>query len=117
MINPYLGIVAVIALAGTHWWAFQTGMDAELGSQAREAAIAAKAADSAASAAVEAIKGIEIKHVTTRQKLEREVLTREVFRDCRSGPGPVGLLNASIPGYDGASAPSGAGVPATNASH
>ena len=27
-----------------------------------------------------------------RQQLEREVLTREVFRDCRSGPAAVGLL-------------------------
>lgn len=117
MIQPYLGVVAAIALVGTHWWAFQTGKDAELGVQAREDAIAIKAADSAASAAVAAINRIEVKHVTIRQELEREIRTREVFRDCRSGPGPVGLFNSSIPGYAAASAPAGASVPATNTDH
>jgi hypothetical protein len=112
--NAYFAGATAVALAATHWLAFQTGRDAELGVQARQDIAVARAAGAAASAAAEAISKIEVKHVTIRQELEREVRTREVFRDCRSGPDAVRLFNATAPGA-GASAAGNRGLPATDA--
>ena len=72
--------------------------------QTREETLARAAADSAASAAAAAISKIEVRNVVVNKALEREVLTREVFRDCRSGPDAVRMLN-STPGI---AAPAGA---------
>lgn len=72
--------------------------------------IAREAAQIAATISAQAISKIEVKHVTLRQQMEREVLTREVFRDCRSGPTAVGLLNDS-PGIVAEPAqPAGGGI-------
>lgn len=77
---------------------------------ASQTEIAHEAARAAAAISAEAIGRIEVKNVTIRQQLEREVLTREVFRDCRSGPAAVGLLNGS-PGVAAEPAePAGGGV-------
>lgn len=78
--------------------------------------IAQQAAAAATDAAASAIARITIKHTTVRQELEREVLTREVFRDCRSGPDAVRLLNSS-PGVaaSGPVAAGGAELPAARA--
>jgi len=51
--------------------------------------------------AAEAIAKLEVKNVTIRQAVQREVVTKEVFRDCRSGPIALGLLNSAA----GASSP------------
>jgi hypothetical protein len=84
-----------ISLAGASWWAYGLGKDHELASQYRENVAAEKASQAATNAAATAISKIEVKHVTQRQLLEREVQTREVFRDCRSGDDARRLLNAS----------------------
>lgn len=92
----------------------RAGCEAET---AREERIGALAAAQAASAAAAAISTIEVRNVTIRQQLEREVVTREVFRDCRSGADAVRLLNDTIgAGTDGGPGrPGGGGVPAAAA--
>ena len=75
--NPYLllgaGLLWVASIAAAGWWAYGAGQDSELATQAREDRTAAIATESAASAAAAAINRIEVKHVTVRQQLEREV--------------------------------------------
>lgn len=62
-----------------------------------------------AGAAAEIAK-LEVKNVTIRQAIQREIVTKEVFRDCRSGPLAVSLLNSAA---GAASEPTGSGdVPA-----
>ena len=99
-----IAICWAASLATTAWWAYGAGQDHEVAARSREDRAAGAAAQIAATAAADAISKIEVKHVTVRQELEREIRTREVFRDCRSGPGPVGLFNAAIPGAGPASA-------------
>jgi hypothetical protein len=82
------------SLAGTAWWFYGAGQDKEQAIQAREDRAAQVSRDAAASAAAAAISTIEVKHVTVTRSLEREVQTREVFRDCRSGPDALRLLNS-----------------------
>jgi hypothetical protein len=112
--NPYAALALVLAwgasVAGAAHWAYGAGKDAELATQAREAHMAQVATDAAANAAAHAISKIDVKHVTIRSALEREIQTREVFRDCRSGPDAVRLLN-SAPGIaKAASAPAAGSV-------
>jgi hypothetical protein len=117
--NPYLLLAGLIAFAaavgGAYWQGRQDGADHCIAEQVRDEAVAAIAGDAAASAAAKAISQLEVKHVTVRQTLEREVLTKEVFRDCRSGPDAVRLFNATLPGADQpASAPGRGDVPAAD---
>ena len=82
------------SVGGAFWYGTEVGSDHEVAAKARDTEVARIATEAATVAAASAIAGIEVKNVTLTRKLEREVLTREVFRDCRSGPEPVRLLNA-----------------------
>lgn len=106
------GLLWVASIAAAGWWAYGAGKDSELATQAREDRTAAIATESAASAAAAAINRIEVKHVTVRQQLEREVIDRPVYRDCRSGPDAVSLFNSTIPGTVAEHAPGGGQLPA-----
>lgn len=105
---------ASVGAAG--WWAYGAGQDAEIATQAREDKAADQAARIAADTAAKAISSIEVRNVTITKALEREVQTREVYRDCRSGPDAVGLLNAT-PGIAAGRPDAAAGgeLPATGA--
>lgn len=101
MINPYslLAIAGAwaVSVAGASYWAYGAGQDKEIAAQARESKASVQAAEIAARVSAEAIARIEIKNVTVRQALEREVVTRDVYRDCRTGNTALQLLN-STPG-------------------
>jgi len=102
------------SVAGAVWWGYERGQEHELAIQAREDRAAAVATGAAASAAARAIAKIDVKQVTIRQQLEREVREKTVFRDCHSGHDAVRLLNA-LPAIDPASAPFGGELPASGA--
>lgn len=118
--SPYvllaLGGAWLASVAGAGWWSYAAGRDAEIAAQAREDRAVQHAVDAAASAAAAAIGKITMKNVTVRQEIEREVLTREVFRDCRSGPDAVRMLNAT-PGVAAAASDAAGGgeLPAADA--
>jgi hypothetical protein len=117
--NPYLLLAALIAVGaltgGAYYQGRQDGANGELATQAREDSAIAKGAAAAASAAAVAISGIDVKNVTIRQTLEKEVHENTVYRDCRSGPLAVGMLN-STPGVGpAAAASSGSQLPASGA--
>lgn len=121
--SPYAllaaGILWVASVAVAGWWSYGAGRNAELATQAREDRASAVATQVAASAAAAAISKIEVKNVQIRQPLETIVRTEEVFRDCRSGPAALSLLNAT-PGIAAASAASATGggqLPASGTSH
>lgn len=95
------GLVFAVSLSvaglGLYMQGRKDGRAACVAADAREREIAQLAADTAAGVAATAISRIEVRNVTVNKALEREVLTREVFRDCRSGADAVRLLN-STPG-------------------
>lgn len=122
MTSPYLLLAAggawLASLAAAAHLAYGAGRDAETASQAREDKAAAVAADAAASAIAAAIPKITVRHQTVRQELEREIQTREVYRDpgCRTGADSLRLYNSAIPGA-AADAPDPRAVPASDAGH
>lgn len=119
--NPWAILLIVLASGAAVGGAYMQGRkDGEAKIQAqekREADLARAAADSAASAAAAAISRIEVRNVVVNKALEREVLTREVFRDCRSGADAVRLLNATpgIASPAGAASAGGGELPSAGA--
>jgi hypothetical protein len=101
MINPYTLIAIAgawaVSLAGASYWAYGAGQDKEIAAPARESKASVQAAEIAARVSAEAISKIEVRNVHVRQALEREVITRDIYRDCRTGPLARELLN-STPG-------------------
>jgi hypothetical protein len=91
-----LAVWVASVLAGVIW-GMGVGEDRFAARQLRDEHVAAVATEAAASAAAQAIANISIRNVTVNNELVREVQTREVFRDCRSGPVARELLN-STPG-------------------
>jgi len=105
-----LGLLAwILSLAAVGWWCYGAGQDREIAAMSREDAAGRRAAEIAADVSARAIAKLEIKHVTIRKDLEREVQTREVYRDCRSGPDAVGMLNATVGAEPTASDAAGGG--------
>lgn len=104
--------VALTAAVGGVWLHGQkTGREQCQAAEALAREVAAQASQEAASAAAHAISKMRTRNVTIRQQLEREIQTREVFRDCRSGGAARGLLNAT-PGIAAASSPGDRELPA-----
>lgn len=110
------GALALVAITGGAYWAgHAAGTDAQAARQQRDTDLVAQAGEAAASAAAAAINKIEVKHVTVTQALQREVVDRPVYRDCRSGPDAVGMFNSTIPAAGAEPAPGGGQLPAQDA--
>ena len=104
--------VGISALAGTYYLGRVDGRDLCQGAESLAREVAAGAVESAASATAQALSKIEVKNVTIRQKLETEIRTREVYRDCVADPAARRLLNDTIrPAGPAASAPGGGELP------
>jgi hypothetical protein len=95
---PQLYLIAALAwaasVAAAGWYGMGLGEDRCIARAAKDQQVEDRAVAAAAAAAASAVASIEVRHVTVRQKLEREIQTREVFRECRSGPVALGLLNS-----------------------
>jgi hypothetical protein len=118
--NPWalLGVIALWAgtIAGTAAFFYEAGQDSEIADQAEVEKARDDTRAIAAAAVASGIANMEVKHVTIRQQLQTEVRTREVFRDCRSGPDAVRMLNDSPAiAKPAAGAASGGELPTTGA--
>lgn len=116
--NPYVllgGLVAfLIAVGGAYLQGRSDGADKCEAEQARDERVAQIATAAAADAAASAISKIEVKNATIRQTLEREIIEKPVYRDCRSGPDAVRVFNSAIDSPEAASAPDPGKLPATD---
>ena len=92
-----IGLLALAAASiGSFFYGMQVGVDKTEAQSAREERLVRESVDKAVDAAAIAISKIEVKNVTVTQKLQREVIEKPVFRDCRSGPDAVGLFNSAL---------------------
>jgi hypothetical protein len=117
--NPYIllgGLVAaLIAIGGAYLQGRSDGLDKCEAAKARDERVALIASTAAAASAAEAISKIGVKHETIRQTLEREIIEKPVYRDCRSGPDAVSVFNSAIEPATAASGADPGQLPATNA--
>jgi hypothetical protein len=99
---PWALLLAAAVAAGGYWQGRQDGRDSGEAQAAREERLARQIGQASADAAGQAIARIQVRHTTIRQEVEREILVRPEYRDCRHSPEQLQRLNAAL-------APPGAG--------
>lgn len=100
MIQGYLiaGIAGLALSVGAYLYGRHDGKQIEEARQLAEQAIVEKARDAMLRAAAEAIAGIDVVNKTIRQEVQREIVEKPVYRDCRADPGIVRAINAAKTG-------------------
>lgn len=100
MINGYVvgGIVLAFSIATVTAYVKgrDDGAELEKAAQIERRELVREARDAAANAAADAIAAIEVKHVTIRQEVQREILEKPIYRDCRHDPRGLQLINAAL---------------------
>lgn len=95
-------VLAVIGgMAGTYWAGERAGRDGCQAEAAREERVAQVATDAANAAAARAIAGIQVKHTTIRQEVQREIRERPVYSGatgCRHSSEQLQRLNSALAG-------------------
>jgi len=91
-----LAFAWAVSVAAAGFYGLGVGRDLEEAAAAREERLILTVNEKTLQATAEAIANIEVKHVTVTQKLQKEVFSRETFRECVSGPEPVRLFNSTI---------------------
>lgn len=102
--NPTLIFAAalgfVLATGGAYIKGRGDGVSIAKADQAEVLELARKVKDDAQRWAAEAIAQIEIKHVTVRQLLEKEIHEKTVYADCRHDADGLRLVNAALTGRE-----------------
>lgn len=110
-LNPWVILAALCTLAGICGGSYVKGRSdgkaVIIASQAKEEAIRLETLQLAQMAAAEEIAKIDIRHVTIKGKVEREVITKVQYRDCAHDDDTLRLLNDAITGRDAQSADHG----------
>lgn len=98
----YFLVVGVVAIGALLAWGghrlYKAGFDAAIVQQKTNESLIKAAADAAQAAAAQAISTIQVKHVTIRQNLEKELTRDVVYRDCVASDRVLELSNEAITG-------------------
>lgn len=98
--NPYLIIAALtaslLAVAGAGYGGFQLGVDHEKASQIDKKEMVAAAIEAANETSAKAIAGLKVKSVTITSKLQTQIRTETVFRECKLPSDSLELINYSL---------------------
>lgn len=86
------------ALTTAYLYGQAAGRNACEAAAAREQAVIDKAIEVATETSAAAIREIKIQHRTINQRVEREIQTNTVFRDCRLPDGMRDTINEAITG-------------------
>lgn len=106
--------LGVVALGGLAWGGhrlYKAGYNEALLDRVKDAELIQNAALAAQTAASQAIAKIEVKHVTIRQNLEKELTHDVVYRDCVASPRVLELTNQALTGIPDTPADSVVPVP------
>lgn len=88
-----VGALLFAGLAKSHFMAYDAGKNAQIVKQKESDDLITKVKDEARQGAAEAIAGIEIKRVTVQGRLQTEIQTNTVYRDCINTPDGLRALN------------------------
>jgi hypothetical protein len=117
--NPWALLAIVLAVgaltSGAYVRGRRDGENAEIASRQRVEDVRIAATEAAASAVASGLARMKVTNTTIHQTLEKEIRENTVYRDCRSGPGPVGLLNSTSGVAPAASTAGGDQLPAAGA--
>lgn len=107
--NPYLIVAFLVAVLAAGAGGFKLGADHEVASQARADEQLQKAEEKMTKAAADAIAQLRPKYTTIQGKLEKQIETNTVYRDCKLDPIGLSLVNQALTG--GTEAPASGKLP------
>ena len=96
--NPYLTIACLLAILGAGAGGFKLGVDHEVASQARAEKLVQDAGEKMTQAAATAIAQLKPKYTTIQNEVQREIVTKTVYADCRHSPDGLRLVNQALDG-------------------
>lgn len=96
--NPYALLAGVLLWLATCAGAFIYGQDTKENAILAQDQRDAKVVELANKGAADAIAKIQVRNVTTKQILEREIQTNTVYADCKHSPDGLRTLNEAITG-------------------
>ena len=112
LMNPWMLLGLAMAFVGSLYGAYRHGVTTTEGAYAMAAQESQKARDEALQAAAKEIAKIDVKHVTIRQNLEKEIHEKLVYSTCRNSDSGMQLINAALTNKP--IAPSDSKLPGTN---
>ena len=117
MLYVYLiGVIVAAAMTGGAYFKGRgDGADLQLAAQAKEQQLVEKVKQEAMQGAADAISKIEIKQVTIQGRLQKEIQTNVVYRDCAHTPDGLRSLNDALTNTDGPRPVSGSVLPPASA--
>ena len=96
--NPYLIIAALLAMMGVGAGGFKLGVDHEKASQVDRQDVIAEAVDAANNAWADKVASLKPTYTTIQNKLEKQIETNTVYRDCHLDPVGLQLANQALTG-------------------
>jgi uncharacterized protein HemX len=96
--NPYLIIAALLAVIGAGAGGFKLGVDHEKAGQASKQEAVAEAVDAANNVWADKVASLKPTYTTIQNKLEKQIETNTVYRDCRLDPVGLQLANQALTG-------------------
>ena len=102
--NPYLVIAFLVAVLGAGAGGFKLGVDHKKAQDLDQRELLAAVADEAANTAARAIAQLKPKYTTIQNEVQREIVTKTVYADCRHSPDGLLLANQAL---NGGAAPAG----------
>ena len=93
------GLITAAALAYSHYWTYERGIDSEKVKQQETQDLILKVKEDAQQGAADAIGKIQIKQITIRQTLQREILKEPVYINCKHTPDGLRAVNDALEGF------------------
>lgn len=100
MINPYIILAALVAIATAYLYGRHDGSEIAAAQRLRDEQVARQVFDQAQAAAAGEIAKIKVRNVTVQQTLEKEIHEKPVYRDCRHTPDGLRSINAALAGTE-----------------
>lgn len=98
--NPYVLLALLVAFGGSVGGAYlkgrSDGKSIEAASRISDEELAKKVQEQAQIGAANAISKIEIKQVTIQGRLQKEIQTNTVYRECQHSPDGLRALNEAL---------------------
>lgn len=94
--NPYIIIAMLGGILAAGAGGFKLGADHEIAAQAREQKHITEAVEAASTAAAQAIAQIKPKYTTIQGRIETQIRTETVFKECKLPPESLKLVNKAL---------------------
>lgn len=96
VLNPWLLLAGLLTILASFGIGYAKGSSDSEASHDSQELMVAKVAEKAQQAAAREIAKIEIRHTTIRQKVQREITERPVYRNCSHSPDGLRLVNQAL---------------------